>query len=162
MDLAVGVEPMEITEASAVLTGSGDNGMIEDVGADGDLGARSTKRAKIEPGPGLELKRVAEIVLVLSTMSRMRGGKSPTEAEVVLMAEARAKLADACAALAPKDVVGREAIGTVIEDLGLNGKVKDQRLGFRAPKLTIKEKLDNAKRKVRVDFISWMRFFFST
>ncbi|KAG6689795.1 hypothetical protein I3843_11G190200 [Carya illinoinensis] len=146
MDQTAGVEPMELTEASAVLTG--DNGMIEDGGGDRDLGSRSTKRAKIEPGPGLELKRVAEIVLVLSTMARMRGGKSPTEAEVDLMAEARAKLAEACAALAPKDVVGREAIGTVIEDLGLNGKVKDQRLGFRAPKLTIKEKVDNAKRKM--------------
>lgn len=52
-------------------------------------------------------------------------------------------------ALAPKNVVGREAIGTVIEDLGLGGKVKDQRLGFRSPNLTIKEKLENAKRKVR-------------
>lgn len=141
MDPTAGVEPMELTEPSN--------------GGDEDLGARTSKRAKIGhgpgPGPGRELKRVAEIVLVLSAMSRMRGGgKGPTEAEVELMAEARAKLAEACAALAPKDVVGREAIGAVIEDLGLNGKLKDQRLGFRTPKLTIKEKFDNAKRKVRV------------
>lgn len=143
MDPTVGVEPMELAEPSN--------------GGDEDLGARTSKRAKIGPGPGSgpgpgrELKRVAEIVLVLSAMARMRGGgKGPTDAEVELMVEARAKLAEACAALAPKDVVGREAIGAVIEDLGLNGKLKDQRLGFRTPKLTIKEKFDNAKRKVRV------------
>jgi hypothetical protein len=141
MDPTVGVEPMELAEPPN--------------GRDEDSEARTSKRAKIGPGPGpgpgRELKRVAEIVLVLSAMARMRGGgKGPTDAEVELMVEARAKLAEACAALAPKDVVGREAIGAVIEDLGLNGKLKDQRLGFRTPKLTIKEKFDNAKRKVRV------------
>ena len=141
MDPTAGVEPMELAEPS----NEGDK----------DSEARTSKRAKIGPGPGpglgQELKRVAEIVLVLSAMARMRGGgKCPTDAEVELMVEARAKLAEACAALAPKDVVGREAIGAVIEDLGLNGKLKDQRLGFRTPKLTIKEKFDNAKRKVRV------------
>ncbi|KAE8125468.1 hypothetical protein FH972_020273 [Carpinus fangiana] len=141
MDPTVGVEPMGLAEPS----NGGDEGSE----------ARTSKRAKIGPGPGpgpgpgQELKRVAEIVLVLSAMARMRGGgKGPTDAEVELMVEARAKLAEACAALAPKDVVGREAIGAVIEDLGLNGKLKDQRLGFRTPKLTIKEKFDNAKRKM--------------
>ncbi|XP_030931661.1 uncharacterized protein LOC115957533 [Quercus lobata] len=125
-------EPMEIPDPSA---------------GEGEL-TRSSKRAKTGPGP--ELKRVAEIVLVLSTMARMRGGgKSPTAAEMELMAEARTKLAEACACFAPKDLIGREAIGSVMEDLGLNAKLRDQRLGFRGPpKFTIKEKLDNAKRKM--------------
>lgn len=148
---------MELMEASAVLIG--ETGVNENGEGDEELEARTSKRAKIGPGREAELKRVAEIVLLLSTMARMRGGKNPTEVEMELMAEARAKLVEACAALAPKDVVGREAIGAVIEDLGLNGKIKDQRLGFRAPKLTIKEKLDNAKRKVRVPISSFDAVF---
>lgn len=117
---------------------------------DEPMETRNSKRAKIGPDHGPGLKRVAEIVLVLSTMARMRGGsKTPTPTEMELMAEARTKLAEACASFAPKDLVGREAIGSVIEDLGLNAKLKDQRLGFRGPpKLTIKEKLENAKRKM--------------
>jgi hypothetical protein len=122
---------------------------------DEPMETRNSKRAKIGPDHGPGLKRVAEIVLVLSTMARMRGGsKTPTPTEMELMAEARTKLAEACASFAPKDLVGREAIGSVIEDLGLNAKLKDQRLGFRGPpKLTIKEKLENAKRKVRLNRI---------
>ena len=133
------VEPMEIPDPSA---------------GEGEL-TRSSKRAKTGPGPGPDLKRVAEIVLVLSTMARMRGGgKSPTAAEMELMAEARTKLAEACACFAPKDLIGREAIGSVMEDLGLNAKLRDQRLGFRGPpKFTIKEKLDNAKRKVLLQIL---------
>lgn len=96
------------------------------------------------------MRRVAEIVLVLSTMAGMRGGKSPTEAEVNLMEEARAKLVEICQDLAPKDLVARDAIGTVIEDLGLNWKLKDQRLGFRGTRLSIKEKIALTKKKVKV------------
>ncbi|KDP39202.1 hypothetical protein JCGZ_00959 [Jatropha curcas] len=110
-----------------------------------ELDARSTKKANCGAG---ELRRVAEIVLVLSTMAGMRGGRSPTEAEVNMMAEARAKLVEICQDLAPKDLVARDAIGTVIEDLGLNWKIKDQRLGFRGSRLSIKEKLSLTKRKM--------------
>lgn len=41
----------------------------------------------------------------------------------------------------------RDAIGAVIEDLGLNGKLKDQRLGYSA-KLTISYKRSLGQRKV--------------
>ncbi|CAA7041533.1 unnamed protein product [Microthlaspi erraticum] len=37
-----------------------------------------------------EMNRVAEIVLVLSALGRMRGGKNPSELEFELMVEARA------------------------------------------------------------------------
>ncbi|KAJ6775961.1 RING/FYVE/PHD ZINC FINGER SUPERFAMILY PROTEIN [Salix koriyanagi] len=106
----------------------------------------AAKRAKIDVG---EIRKVAEIVLVLSAMAGMRGGaKNPTEAEVKLMEEARAKLVEICQDLAPKDLVARDSIGTVIEDLGLNSKLKDQRLGFRGSRLSIKEKLSLSKRKM--------------
>lgn len=95
-----------------------------------------------------EVNRVAEIVLVLSALRRIRGGKPPTELELELMVEAKSKLVDMCQEFPPKDIIGRDAIGAVIEDLGLNGKLKDQRLGFRAPKLTISEKLSLGKRKM--------------
>ncbi|MED6208281.1 hypothetical protein PIB30_043561 [Stylosanthes scabra] len=112
---------------------------------------RCAKKPKLdggEGGGGGELKRVAEIVLVLSTMATMRAGRKPTDVEVELMKEARSKLAELCVGLAPKDIVAREAIGTVIEDLGLNGKVKDQRLGFRTPKMSIAERYTHAKWKM--------------
>ncbi|XP_019461617.1 PREDICTED: uncharacterized protein LOC109360880 isoform X2 [Lupinus angustifolius] len=116
----------------------------------GEEDERCSKKHKVDsPSTGEgELKRVAEIVLVLSTMTTMRAGKKPTDVEVHLMKEAREKLAELCQGLAPKDVVAREAIGTVIEDLGLNGKIKDQRLGFRTPKFSIAERFSIAKRKL--------------
>ncbi|KAF8116726.1 hypothetical protein N665_0015s0097 [Sinapis alba] len=95
-----------------------------------------------------EVNRVAEIVLVLSALRRIRGGKTPTELELELMVEAKSKLVNMCQEFSPKDIIGRDAIGAVIEDLGLNGKLKDQRLGFRAPKLSISEKLSLGKRKM--------------
>lgn len=105
----------------------------------------AAKRAKNGVG---EIRKVAEIVLVLSAMAGMRGGKNPTEAEVRLMEEAREKLVEICQDLSPKDLVARDSIGTVIEDLGLNFKLKDQRLGFRGSRLSIKEKLSLSKRKM--------------
>lgn len=110
---------------------------------------KSKKRARIG-AEGKEGKRVAEIVLVLSAMWRMRGGggKGPTEVERRLMAEAREKLVDMCEGLAPKDIVARDAIVGLIEDLGLNGRVKEQKLGFRGQRLSIKEKVELSKRKM--------------
>ncbi|XP_061345442.1 uncharacterized protein LOC133291238 isoform X2 [Gastrolobium bilobum] len=110
---------------------------------------RCGKKAKVDAASdGGELKRVAEIVLVLSTMATVRGGRKPTDVEVELMREARTKLAELCQGLAPKDIVAREAIGTVIEDLGLNAKIKDQRLGFRTPKMSVAERYSHAKWKM--------------
>ncbi|KAL1197736.1 PHD finger protein [Cardamine amara subsp. amara] len=98
---------------------------------------------------GEDMSRVAEIVLVLSALGRMRGGQAPTELENELMVEARSKLAVICQEFSPKDLIGSDDVKAVIEDLGLNGKLnKDQRLGFRAPKLTISEKLSLGKRKM--------------
>ncbi|XVF70752.1 hypothetical protein PTKIN_Ptkin11bG0188000 [Pterospermum kingtungense] len=95
------------------------------------------------------LKRVAEIVLVLSAMGEMRGGgRNPTAAETGLMAEAREILAEMCGEMAPKDVVGREAIGNVIEELGLNSKLKEQRLGFRGSGMSISQKVLFTKMKM--------------
>lgn len=93
-----------------------------------------------------DMRRVAEIVLVLSAMGRMRGGNDPTEAELALMVEAREKLAFICETLAPKDIVANDAIESLIEDLGL--KSRDHRLGYKVSKLSIAEKLLFTKRKV--------------
>ncbi|XP_027330199.1 uncharacterized protein LOC113846306 [Abrus precatorius] len=118
-------------------------------GEPADLDERCSKKPKVESKvDDGELKRVAEIVLVLSTMATMRAGRKPTDAEVELMKEARAKLASLCEGFAPKDIVATEAIGTVIEDLGLNSKLKDQRLGFRTPKMSIAERYSHAKWKM--------------
>ncbi|GAB4846085.1 hypothetical protein Ancab_025083 [Ancistrocladus abbreviatus] len=96
-----------------------------------------------------EMRRVAEIVLVLSAMGRMRGGKhDPTEAEKAMMAEAREKVVAICEELAPKDIMPMEAFGGVIEDLGLNRLKEQQRLGFRGPKLSILDKMELAKRRM--------------
>ncbi|GLT83608.1 hypothetical protein SLE2022_018860 [Rubroshorea leprosula] len=95
------------------------------------------------------MKRVAEIVLVLSAMAKMRGGgRGPTDVELGLMAEARERLVEICGDLAPGDIVGRDAVAAVIEDLGLNAKAKEQRLGFRMPRLTISERFSIAKKKM--------------
>lgn len=94
-----------------------------------------------------DVRKVAEMVLVLAAMGKMRGGKGPSDVEKELMAEARSKLAQVCEGFAPKDVFPSDAFGGVIEDLGLN-KLKDQRLGLRPPKMSIAEKLLVSKRKV--------------
>ncbi|XP_056163930.1 uncharacterized protein LOC115666572 [Syzygium oleosum] len=114
-------------------------------GGSGEAAVPAAKKPRFERA---EFGRVAEIVLVLAAMGRMRGGRDPTEAELGLMAEAREKLASACATLAPEDIVAGDAVGRVIEDLGLNGKPKDQRLGYTVPKSSIAEKLTFAKRKM--------------
>lgn len=92
-------------------------------------------------------KKVAEMVLVLAAMGKIRGGRVPADAEKEMMVEAREKLAQVCETFAPKDVFPRDAFGAVIEDLGLN-KLKEQRLGFRPPKMSIAEKLMIAKEKL--------------
>lgn len=147
MEASVSNEPGN-DSSEAVASSAGEKRTLEngENGETEELSVRSPK--KLRCGLQEEMKRVAEIVLVLSAMGKMRGGKGPTDAEVKLMAEARAKLVEMCREFAPKDIVGRDAIGAVIEDLGLNGKLKDQRLGFRGPKLTISEKVSLAKRKV--------------
>ncbi|KAL6570817.1 hypothetical protein OROGR_000367 [Orobanche gracilis] len=108
-----------------------------------------SKRARGVSGRNLvgDVKKVAEMVLVLAAMGKMRGGKVPTGVEKELMVEAQNRLAKVCEGFAPKDVFPRDAFGGVIEDLGLN-KLKEQRLGFRPPKLSIAEKLLVSQRKM--------------
>ncbi|XP_042481593.1 uncharacterized protein LOC122062027 [Macadamia integrifolia] len=113
---------------------------------DVDNGGRLHKKAKGDLN--MDMKKVAEIVLVLSAMGKMRGGRNPTDVEGRLMAEARQKLAEACEALAPKDILSSTAVKAVIEDIGLNNRLKDQRLGFRPPKMSITDRLLLTKRKM--------------
>ncbi|XP_074567802.1 uncharacterized protein LOC141824418 [Curcuma longa] len=101
------------------------------------------KRAREEG----DLKRVAEIVMVLSAMGQMRGGKEPTAAEKALVAEARERLVMICESIRPKELFSTEAVRVVADDLGLN-RSKDPGLGFRPPKMSIAEKLLLTKKKM--------------
>ncbi|KAJ7963716.1 PHD finger protein [Quillaja saponaria] len=140
-------EPSGGTQSDSLVGSIQEKRPIENGGGE-ELGGPCNKKAKTEAASSGELKRVAEIVLVLSTMASIRGGKKPTEVEVGLMKEAKAKLVELCQGLAPKDIVAGEAIGTVIEDLGLNGKVKEQKTGFRTPRLSIAERFSHSRRKM--------------
>ncbi|KAL6975245.1 hypothetical protein U1Q18_024041 [Sarracenia purpurea var. burkii] len=117
-------------------------------GEDGELGVRLGKKVRNGGGFVGNVKKVAEIVLVLAAMGKMRGGRNPTAAERGMMAEAREKLTEVCQDFAPKDIFPRDAFGAVIEDLGLN-KLREQRLGFRSPMMSIAEKLLLTKQKMQ-------------
>ncbi|KAI7729937.1 hypothetical protein M8C21_031296 [Ambrosia artemisiifolia] len=107
-------------------------------------GNKKVKREKVVS----DVRKVAEIVLVLAAMGKMRGGRRPTAVEVEMMAEARGKLVDVCKEFAPKDVFPMEAFGTVIEELGLS-KLREQKLGVRSMKLSISERLEVAQQKMK-------------
>ncbi|XP_042423576.1 uncharacterized protein LOC122011249 [Zingiber officinale] len=87
-----------------------------------------------------DFKRVAEIVMVLSALGQMRGGKEPAAAEKALVTEAKERLVVMCEATKPKDLVSTEAVRVVAEDLELN-KSKDPALGFQPPMMSIAENL---------------------
>ncbi|KAJ0101161.1 hypothetical protein Patl1_04131 [Pistacia atlantica] len=140
-------EPLNPDPQASTATKPLDKRAAENTESQELLAMKSPKRARI--GTEKEAKRVAEIVLVLSAMWRMRGGgRGPTEAELRLMAEAREKVVEMCEGLAPRDIVARDAIVGLIEDLGLNGRIKEQRLGFRGQRLSIKDKLELTKKKM--------------
>ncbi|KAG7631942.1 Zinc finger PHD-finger [Arabidopsis suecica] len=132
MDIATSNAPMNL-ESVAMVDGNG---------------AEPVSPPAKKPRFDEEMNRVAEIVLVLSALGRMRGGETPTALELELMFEARSKLAGMCLEFDPKDIIRKDDVKSVIEDLGFNGKLKDQRLGFRAPTVTISEKLSLGKRKM--------------
>ncbi|URE10648.1 PHD [Musa troglodytarum] len=96
---------------------------------------------------GGDLKRVAEIVMVLSAMGQMRGGRQPTAAEKALVAEARERLVAMCEGVKPKELFSGEAVRVVVEDLGLN-RSKDPVMGFRPPKMSIADRLLLTKKKI--------------
>ncbi|KAL3503563.1 hypothetical protein ACH5RR_038012 [Cinchona calisaya] len=118
--------------------------------AEDGIGGRdvpAAKKARKEGDLIGSMRKVAEMVLVLSAIGKMRGGKVPSEVEKEIMAAAREKLAEVCELFPPKDVFPMDVFGRLIDDLGLN-KVREQRLGFRPPKITIAEKLLLSKRKM--------------
>ncbi|PSR85267.1 PHD finger protein [Actinidia chinensis var. chinensis] len=112
----------------------------------GGLESPPPKKARIGSVLVGDVKKAAEIVLVLAAMGRMRGGRDPTAAEMQMMVDAREKLVLVCGEFTPKDVFPREVFGSVIDDLGL-GKLREQRLGFRGPKMSIAEKILLTKQK---------------
>jgi hypothetical protein len=98
---------------------------------------------------GGELARVAEMVMVLAAARETRGGQLPSAAERALAAEARGKLAAAVEEVArPRDLVPKEAVCALVEDLGL-GRARDPAaMGNRPHRTSIAERVLLAKRKV--------------
>ncbi|XP_059666460.1 uncharacterized protein LOC132312203 isoform X2 [Cornus florida] len=127
------------------LAAVGEKRVVEN-GNDGESDVPLPKKARVGGGLVGDMKKVAEIVLVLAAMGNMRAGRSPTAAEKEMMEEARGKLVEVCRMFAPKDVFPREEFGGIIEDLGLN-KLKEQRLAFLPPKMSIAEKCSIAMQK---------------
>ncbi|CAH8261165.1 unnamed protein product [Arabidopsis lyrata] len=129
MDIATSNAPINLESAAT-------NSMVDDDGVE----QPPAKKPRFDE----DLNRVAEIVLVLSAFGRMRGGETPTALELDLMFEARSKLAGMCQEFYPKDIIRKDDVRAVINDLVLD----DQRLGFRPPNLPISERLSLGKRKM--------------
>ncbi|XP_010913211.1 uncharacterized protein [Elaeis guineensis] len=109
--------------------------------------APATKKRARDGADTRDLKRVAEILMVLAGMGEMRGRREPTAAEKALVAEARETLVGMCEHVKPKDLFSREAVRVVVDDLGLN-RSKDHMMGCRPPKMSIAEKVLLTKRKM--------------
>ncbi|KAJ1702481.1 hypothetical protein LUZ63_002260 [Rhynchospora breviuscula] len=107
----------------------------------GDVGPGDTP----SPPAAKRLKRVAEVVMVLSAMAEMRGGRDPTPVEKAMAAEARESLTGLCEGFKPKDLFLREAVRAMVEDMGLN---KEAGMGFRPPRASIAERILQTKRKL--------------
>ncbi|CAN6477596.1 unnamed protein product [Victoria cruziana] len=120
--------------------------------ADEEPEIRPAKRAKVsgesETAADFDanMRRIAEIVIVLAGMGRMRGGRSPTDVEKELMAEARRKLACLCESLPPRELLSKDVYGILVEDLGLN-RLNDQK-GLSRPRPSIAEKLRLTMKKI--------------
>lgn len=106
------------------------------------------KDTKIERRKSLDaaIKQTSEMVLVLAGVGRMRAGRCPTDFERGLMAEARQKLGYLAGKLAPKDLVSKDAVESMIEDLGLN-RVKDP-TKTAGPKKSIAERALETMKKI--------------
>lgn len=134
-------------DSSAEIESEVKSGEKRSVAEDGGGGGGPVRKKVKKENLVSDMRKVAEMVLVLAAMGKMRGGRVPTLVEKEIMSAARNKLAEVCQFFAPKDVFPRDVFGGIIEDLGLN-KVKEQRLGFRPPKISISEKLLFSKRKM--------------
>ncbi|XP_016581358.2 uncharacterized protein LOC107878760 isoform X1 [Capsicum annuum] len=135
-------DPMVVVESDSL---SGQKRKLPAVD-DGGLELRVSKKTKAKGG----VVEVAEMLLVLSAMGKMRGGRSPTDVEKEMVEEARERLAEMCMKFAPKDVFPCDGFGGVIEELGLN-KVKEKSIvggDWQPPKMSITEKLMATKRKM--------------
>ncbi|XP_068668388.1 uncharacterized protein [Aristolochia californica] len=107
---------------------------------------RLPKKPKVNSGE--DLKRVAEIIMVLSAMGKIRAGRNPSAAEKGLMVEAREKLAEMCESLTPKDLLSRDAVRVVMEDLGLHKMKEPWAMEIRPSKLSISQRFSLSKRKM--------------
>ncbi|KAM0942548.1 putative chromatin regulator PHD family [Dioscorea sansibarensis] len=103
------------------------------------------KRACVAGGG--ELKRIAEIVMVLSTIGTVRASRDPSPVECSLVAEAKARLASLCAAERPKDLFPKDAVMALVKDLGLNS-ASDRFLRSRPQRMSIAEKFLVSRRKM--------------
>nr|GEW67001.1 putative bromo adjacent homology (BAH) domain protein [Tanacetum cinerariifolium] len=90
------------------------------------------------------VKKVAEMLLVLATMVEMRGGRKASSIEVEMMIEARRKLVEICEEFGPKDVFENDVFGIIVDDLGL-GRMKETKLAACCPKMSIVDKLEATK-----------------
>ncbi|KAJ0989744.1 hypothetical protein J5N97_008100 [Dioscorea zingiberensis] len=96
---------------------------------------------------GGELKRIAEIVMVLSAIGNVRSSRDPTPVERALVAEAKARLATVCTTVRPKDLFPKEAVMGLVKDLGLDSS-NDRFLRSRPARMSIAEKFLASKRKM--------------
>jgi hypothetical protein len=137
----VSTVPPEVRSPSVGQKRPSDNG--ED---DAQLVVSSPKKPRNYQVMSVNTKKVAELVLVLATMGKMRSEKNPTAAEVDLMAEAKEKLTQICLGFSPKEVFPSNSFGAVIEDLGL----KEQQSSLGPPKMSIAENLLHTKHKMEM------------
>ncbi|KAL9273912.1 hypothetical protein AKJ16_DCAP26617, partial [Drosera capensis] len=129
------MESVDCAVAEPNLAGIGEKRAAEER----EVETRRKRRRKVSEG---EMRRVAEIVMGLSAMGRMRGGKEPTEVERRMMAEGREKAVGLLLGARPRDVVSRESVSLLIEELGIG------RGGIQAPRLSVAERMQVANRRM--------------
>ncbi|XP_017258301.1 uncharacterized protein LOC108227580 [Daucus carota subsp. sativus] len=112
-----------------------------------ELDVRLVKKAKNGGELGDRVRKVAEIVLVLATMGKIRGGEVPSGVEMEMMEDARARLVEVSEQFAPKDVFPTQVFGSIIEDLGLDCS-RERKLGFQPPKVSIGQRVNITKQKM--------------
>ncbi|KAH9331368.1 hypothetical protein KI387_003476, partial [Taxus chinensis] len=106
----------------------------------------ATKRLKTGSGGwDSSIARTAEIVLFLSGMAQMRGGRVPSIIERGLMDEARQRLGHMAAMLAPRDLVSEDFARDMVGDLGFN---RNEDISGNSAAATLGEKFTERKAKL--------------